>query len=181
MFLDAEQSVGNARQTDAYHVGYILIAHILQPKEDEGSIENIEAVDSVVQHLNLFTVFVVIVVQVDVDRKWNSLYTTILLSFQVATGVKAHAPYPSLRTAIATEVLEALPKVYQYLLEQVVHLLLVVREEVADGIYRLTVLSDHFSKLSFNVVHQLSFCRSTLLDTQMQDSFQKIPIIFQIY
>ena len=124
---------------------------------------------------------VVIVVQVDVDRKGNSLYTTLLLSLLVATGVEAHAPYPSLRAAVASEVLEALLEVYQYLLEQVVHLLLVVREEIADGIYRLAILSDHLSKSSFNVVHQLSFCRSTLLDTQSVDSFQQIESFFKFY
>ena len=95
------------------------------------------------------------------------------------SGAILHPGVSCWHAAVASEVLEALPEVYQYLLEQVVHLLLVIREEMADGIYCLAILSDHLSKSSFNVVHQLSFCRSTLLDTQSVDSFQQIESFFK--
>ena len=107
------------------------------------------------------------------------LYTRQVILARSLFGAVPHSGVSCWHAAVASEVLEALPEVYQYLLEQVVHLLLVIREEIADGIYRLAILSDHLSKSSFNVVHQLSFCRSTLLDTQSVDSFQQIESFFK--
>lgn len=42
----------------------------------------------------------------------------------------------------------------KYLLEKIIDLFLVFREEVADCIYSLAVLLDHFSKSTFSIVHQ---------------------------
>jgi len=174
LFLDAEQPGGHIGKRDADHVGYVLIAHILQPKKNDGSIEDIESVDSVVQHLNLFAMSIVIVVQVDVDGKRNGLYTTLLLPFMVVASIQADAPNPGFHTTFPAEFRESFPEVDQYLLVKVVHLFRVFGEEIADGINRLPVFLHHFCKLQFNVIHPIFFVVSIHLDTRMGDSFQNL-------
>lgn len=129
LFLDAEQTGGDGRQRYADYVGYVLIAHVLQPKENDGAVEDIQSTDALVQLLNLLAVGVGIVVQVDIDRKRHRLYTTFLLPFLVVASIQADTPYPRLQATLAPEVLKTFPQVYQYLLEVVLHFVLVLEKK----------------------------------------------------
>ena len=114
LFLDAKQTGRDSGQRYTYHVGYVLIVHVFQPKENDSAVEDIQAADAVIQLLNLFAVCIGIVVQIDIDRKRYRLYTTFLLPFLVGASIQADPPYPCLQAAFAPEILKAFPKVNQY-------------------------------------------------------------------
>jgi len=102
-----------------------------------------------VQHLNLPALGIVIVVEVDVDGEGNRLYITFLPPYLIVAGVKAHTPYPGPVRTLSAELRKTLPQVDQYLLEQVVHLIRILGEEVADRKYGLPMLLDHSGKFPF--------------------------------
>lgn len=92
---------------------------------------------------------IVIVVEVDVDGEGNRLYITFLPPYLIVAGVKAHTPYPRPVRTLSAELRKTLPQVDQYLLEQVINLIRILGEEVADRIYGLSVLLNHSGKFPF--------------------------------
>ena len=154
LFLDTEQPGGNVCQRYTHNAGNILIGHVLQPQQYDCPVKGLQPAYPVVQHLNLPALGIVIVVEVDVDGDGNRLYITFLPPYLIVAGVKAHTPYPRTVRTLSAELRKTLPQVDQYLLEQVIHLIRILGEEVADRIYGLPVLLNHSGKLKFNVVHQ---------------------------
>lgn len=81
--------------------------------------------------------------EINAKGKGNGLYATLLLPVNIGAGVEADSPYPGLDTAFTPELLESLPEVDKNLLEHIVNLFPVVREEVADSVDRLFIFSNH--------------------------------------
>lgn len=154
LFLDTEQHGGDVCQRYTHNAGNILIGHILQPQQYDRPVKGLQPAYPVVQHLNLPALGVVIVVEVNVDCEGNRLYITLLPPYLIVAGVKAHTSYPRPVRTLSAELRKTLPQVDQYLLKQVINLIRILGEEVADRIYGLPVLLNHSGKLKFNVVHQ---------------------------
>ena len=79
----------------------------------------------------------------------DRLYVTFLPPYLIVAGVKAHTPYPRPVRTLSAELRKTLPQVDQYLLEQVVNLIRILGEEVADRIYGLPMLLNHSGKFPF--------------------------------
>ncbi len=122
LLLDSEQPACDSRGGDANYGGNLIITHALQPKKNDGAVEQFKAVDSVVQHLDLPPNLIGFTQNILVDKQRNGWYIPFLASLHFAAGVQADAPYPRLGTAVAAELGIAFPEVDQHFLEEVIHI-----------------------------------------------------------
>ena len=134
MFLDSDQFDGDILGGDADDLPDFLVAHVFEPKQDDGPVYNAEFVDAAVELLNLSGVVVGVGEEVDFHRERDGLYAAFLLALGGEAGVEADTPNPGLHVALPLERVEASPQVDERLLEQVVHLVLILREEVAHRV-----------------------------------------------
>ena len=104
--------------------------------------------------LDLSGVVVSVGEEVDVHRERYGLHAAFLLALGGEAGVEANAPNPSFHVALPLERVEAPPKVDERLLEQVVHLVLVLREEVAHRVNGVFVPFHEVRKFSFFLFHR---------------------------
>ena len=154
MFLDSDQFDGDVLRGDADDLPDFLIAHVFEPKQDDGPIDHAEFVDAAVELLDLLCVVVGVGEEVDVHRERHGLHAAFLLALGGEAGVEADAPNPSLHVALPLERVEAPPQVDERLLEQVVHLVLVLREEVAHGEDGVFVCLHDVRKFRFFLFHR---------------------------
>ena len=126
MFLDSDQFDGDVLRGDANDLPDFLIVHIFKPKQDDGPIDHAEFVDAAVELLDLPGVVVGVGEEVDVHRERHGFHAAFLLALGSEAGVEADAPNPSLHVALPLECAEASPQIDERLLEQVVHLVLVL-------------------------------------------------------
>ena len=82
-----------------------------------------------------------------------TLATPLLLAVVGDAGVEGDTPYPGVHLRLAPETVEAFPEVDEDFLEQVVDLVGVLGEHVADRIDGAFVLSDHSFKIRFFLRH----------------------------
>ena len=153
MFLDSDQFDGDVLGGDADDLPDFLIAHIFKPKQDDGPIDHAKFVDAAVELLDLPGVIVGIGEEVDVHRERHGFHAAFLFALGGEAGVEADTPNPSLHVALPLERVEASPKVDERLLKQVVHLVLVLREEVAHGEDGVFVRFHDVGKLFFFLLH----------------------------
>ena len=130
-----------------------LVTHVFEPKQDDGPIDYAEFVDAAIELLDLSGVVVSVGEEVDVHRERYGLHAAFLLALGGEAGVEANAPNPSFHVALPLERVEAPPKVDERLLEQVVHLVLILREEVAHGEDGVFVCFHGVGKLFFFLFH----------------------------
>ena len=71
----------------------------------------------------------------------------------VDAGVKADSPYPGTDELISLIFLESFPEVDKYLLKQIIHLICILGENIADRVDPPFVLTNDLRKFSFLVVH----------------------------
>jgi hypothetical protein len=109
LFLDSNQFDGDIFGRDTDNLPDFLIAHVFQPKQDDGSINQTQFVDALVELLNLLSVIVGVGKQVDVHVKGHCLYTAFLFALESEAGVETDTPNPSLHIAFALEAIEAPP------------------------------------------------------------------------
>ena len=67
----------------------------------------------------------------------------------------AHTVYPCLDVALAVERLVAVPQLDKHLLKEVCHLVGIVGEHIAHGVYHATVVSHKLRELLLCCVHML--------------------------
>ena len=134
MFLDSDQFDGNVFGGDADDLPDFLVAHVFEPKQDDSPIDHAEFVDAAVELLDLPGVVVGAGEEVDFHRERDGLHAAFLLALDGEAGVEADTPNPCLHVALPLERVEASPQVDERLLEQVVHLVLILREEVAHRV-----------------------------------------------
>ena len=122
----------------------------LLSEQDDGAVELPKLCDATTQQVHLARVLVGLrlLVGVDVHRQRHGLVSS-LLSVERDADVQADAVDPGAHIAAFLKRGQALPQVDEHLLEQVGHLVLVVGEHVADGVYRAAVLPDHLFKFTF--------------------------------
>ena len=154
MFLDSDQFDGDIFGGDAYDLPDFLVAHVFEPKQDDCPIDHPKFVDAVIELLDLTGVVVGVGEEVDAHRERQGLHTAFLLAFSGEAGVEADAPDPGLYFALPLERVEAPPQIDERLLEQVVHLVLVLREEVAHRVYGVFVPFHEVRKFSFFLFHR---------------------------
>ena len=153
MFLDSDQFDGDILSGDADDLPDFLVAHVFEPKQDDGSVHYTELVDATVKLLDLLGVIVGVGEQVDVHIKGNRLNTTFLLAVEGDAGIKTDPPNPSLYVTFVLERVKPSPKVDERLLKKIVGFLLVFRKEVAHGEYRVFVPFDNVGKSLFFFSH----------------------------
>ena len=91
--------------------------------------------------------------KVDVHVERDHLDTAFLLTLEGEAGVEADSPNPSLHVAFALESVETSPQVDERFLEQVVHLVVVLREQVTNGVDGVFVPLHDVGKLVFFLLH----------------------------
>ena len=69
------------------------------------------------------------------------------------TGVHCHAIHPCLNLTLITKFLKALPQMNQCLLKEIIYLILVFGEHIADTVYRALLLLDQGRKFFFGLFH----------------------------
>ena len=77
------------------------------------------------------------------------MFASLLLSVRRNACIEADPVNPGAHAAFSTELCKSFPKVYKDVLEQVGDLLLILREHVADGIYRPFMFSYDLRKIEF--------------------------------
>ena len=148
------------RRTDTFFtlthdLGNLFIAHVLKPQQHDGSVKGLQTLDACVQHVGLLVVGIVLVKQVDALHQRLGL-ADLLLAVDGDTGVQGHLVDPCLQVALAAEGLKPLPQFDKSLLEEVIDLLLVLREHVAHCVDGALVLTDDARKFSFVKLHDLN-------------------------
>ena len=115
--------------------------------------------DAVIEHLHLLGGGVCVVVEVDVHGEGHGLAALFLAVYAYA-GVEAHTVEPRAYVAASLKLGEAAPQVDEYLLKEVVHLVIVFGEHVAHGVYRGLVLPHELGELPVDVAlcGWLMFC-----------------------
>ena len=176
MFLDSDQFDGDILSGDADDLPDFLVAHVFEPKQDDGSVHYTESVDAMIQLLDLSGVVVGIGEQVDVHIEGNRLNTAFLFAFEGEAGIETDPPNPSLYVAFALERVKTSPKVDERLLEKVIGFFLVFRKEVAHGEYRVFVPFDNVGKSPFFFSHVRIVC---ILDAKKGEILHRKGYFFQ--
>ncbi len=176
MFLDPDQFDGDVLRGDANDLPDFLIAHVFKPKQDDGPVHHAEFVDAAVELLDLSGVVVGVGEEVDVHRERHGLHAAFLLALGGEASVEADAPNPGLQVALPLKRVEASPQVDERLLEQVVGLVVVFREEIAHGVNRVFVCFHDGGKLNFFLLHcrnRLPIRRKTSEKTTKEEKFSR--------
>ena len=106
--------------------------------------------------LYLSAVIIAIRKGIDVHRKWNR-FPFPFLSVTRDASVEADTIEPRAYIAFSSEVLQTLPKVYQHLLKEVVHLVFILREHITYGINSTFMFSHDSREVLFIFVGCPSF------------------------
>ena len=152
LFLDAVESHRHVLDLDTHDLGNFLIAHVLEPQQDDGAVERLQPLDAGMQHVGLAVVGVVFVKQVDVLHERLS-HAALFLAVHGDTGVQGHLVNPRLQVALALKGSKTLPQLDERLLEEVIDLVLVLGEHVANGVDGALVLADDARKIGFVDFH----------------------------
>ena len=120
-----------------------------------------------VEHLHLLHVFVVFIEQVNIHCQGNTLAAAFLFSVHRDTCVHRHAIHPRLNLTLVAKFLKALPQMNQCLLKEIINLILVFGEHIADTIYRALLLLDQGRKFFFFLFHILFVLCFCLLDVAL--------------
>ena len=134
---------------DTYYLTYLFVGQILEPQQYDGAIEGLQARDALVEHIYLAGILVAVLEQVDVHRDVYLHLPAFLLPVLRDTGIQGDAIDPRFDVGSLLEPFETLPQVYQHLLKEVFHLVGILREHVAHGIYRAAMLFYGLRKLFF--------------------------------
>jgi hypothetical protein len=153
LFLDPNQFDGDILSGDADDLPNFLVAHVFQPKQDDGPIHHAEFVDAMIQLLDLAGVVVSISEEIDVHVEGNRLDAAFLLTIEGDASIETDPPNPSLHVALALERVKPLPQVDERLLEKVIGFFLVLRKEVAHSEDRVFVPFDNVGKSLFFFSH----------------------------
>ena len=154
MFLDSDQFDGDILGGDADDLPDFLVAHVFEPKQDDGPIDHAKFVDAVIELLDLSGVVVCVCEEVDFHRERHGLHAVFLLALGGEAGVEGDAPNPSLHVTLPFERVEAPPQVDERFLEQVVHLILALREEIAHRVNGVFVPFHEARKFRFFLFHR---------------------------
>ena len=136
--------------TQSHYLPYLFVWQVLQPQQHDGSVEQVEPMDTLIQHLHLSALAVLPVKEPAVDRQLHpDISCPLLLAVGRDAGVHAHAVNPRLGLTLITKLGKSFPQVNQYLLKQVCHLVRVVREEVAHAVDTALVLPNKLLESRF--------------------------------
>lgn len=153
LLLDAYQLDRHILGCYAHDSPDILVAHILQPQQDERPIHHAELVDAGVELADLLAVLVRVGKEVARHREGHTLTPSPLLALCGETGVQRHTPHPGVRLRLSAKPVKAQPKIDERILEKVLHLVMVLGEHIAHRVYRALMLADYLFKFSFLVFH----------------------------
>jgi hypothetical protein len=127
LFPDAGKFYGYVLGRDPYDGANLIVRQILQPEQDDGSVERFQLVDAVIKHLDLFGFLVLLFIQVDVDSQRNRVPLSFL-AVERNTSIQTHLVDPGFQFAPVFEAAESLPEVNRYLLIHILYFLLIFRE-----------------------------------------------------
>ena len=128
---------------------YLIVAHVLEPEKDYGSVKKPQLAYTALQQPYLFAILACVIEKVDVHLKWHSLSSAFLLAFRRDAGVQTDTVYPCAVATLPAKLLKTIPKVDEDVLEKVGNLLLVFREHIADGVDSSFMLPYNLRKILF--------------------------------
>ena len=152
MLTDSKQADADVLCRDAHYLAYLFIREVFEPEQDDSAVEGLQALDALVEQVHLARVLVAVLKEVDVHRQANGSRAPFL-PVERDAGVEGDAVNPCPDVAAMSEAIVAFPKVDEHLLEEVVHLVVVFREHVANGVDSALVFAYGLGELSFCVCH----------------------------
>jgi hypothetical protein len=108
LLSDSKQTYADVLSADADYLSDFLIGEVLEPEQDNRTIEGLEFGDALVEHVHLARVLVAILKKVDVHRE-SVCGLASLLPVDRYTGVEGNAINPRLDVASMLEAREAFP------------------------------------------------------------------------
>jgi hypothetical protein len=134
LFFDANEFDGNVLGRNAEDGANFVIAQAFEPQQDDTSVSESERVDSLVEMLDLKGFLIIVLIGFDIHIEVHSLSSPLLLLVIIETEVEADAVDPRLDITFPLEGIKSLPESDQDLLKQVIHLVFIPGEHIADRI-----------------------------------------------
>ena len=140
----------------------LVVAHPLQPHHHQGSVDQAEFSDALMELTDLSGIGTVVLKEVHIHRQRHFRYLTFLLSLLQKTCVQGHPLDPRADLTFFAKTIDAFPHVDQRLLEEVVHFVFVMREHVAHRVDGTLMFPHQLGELLFLIIHFLvvlfTFC-----------------------
>ena len=111
-----------------------VIAQAFEPQQDDTSVHKTKSIDSLVEAFDLQGFLIIVLIGLDVHVEVHSLSGPLLLLVIIETEVEADAVDPRPNVTFPLKGVKSLPESDQDLLEQVIHLIFIFGEHIADCI-----------------------------------------------
>ena len=125
---------GNVLGRNAEDGADFVIAQAFEPQQDDTSVSESESIDSFVEALDLQGFLIIVLIGFDIHIEVHSLSSPLLLLVIIETEVETDAVDPRPDVTFPLKGIESLPESDQDLLEQVVHLIFIFGEHIADRV-----------------------------------------------
>ena len=143
----------NVLHRDAHDGADLLIAQAFEPKEDNAAVHQAQPIDAGIQALGLQRPVVRILKGVNVHAEGHPFAAPPSFLVGVEAAVERNPVNPRPDIGLRAERIVTLPEPDQYLLEEVVDLVRVLREHVAHRVDGALVLPDQLGEYLFLVIH----------------------------
>ena len=177
MFLDADQLERDVLDRNTQDSANLVIAQAFEPQQDDASVDQSQRIDPLIKLLYLQILFKADAIRVKTGTEVQTLATFLLPVAEVDAIVQADAVNPRPDIASPLEAVKALPQADEYFLVQVVHLVRIFREHVADGINSPLMFLDYVRELLFFRIHSDS--SFYLLDHKRLQKLDANPHFFE--
>lgn len=157
LLADADETNADVFSTDADDLANLFVAHVFEPEEDDGAIENAELVDAFVEKAYLLVVlaFVAHLFGADTDgfERRSLAFALFALSVGRDAGVHGNAPNPGADFAASFKLVVAFPKIYEGLLHQVFYFVVAIGEHETHGVDGALLFPDEAGEFCFLLGH----------------------------
>ena len=134
----------------------LLVAQAFEPEKDDAAVHQAQTVNAGIQAFGLQRPVVRIFKGVNVHAQGHPLAAPPTIFVGIEAAVQRHTVNPGPDIGLRAEGIVTLPEPDQYLLEEVVDLVRVLREHITHRVDRALMLPDHLGEKLFLVIHHLS-------------------------